>query len=327
MSLLERIFYFHQEVLKDNFPNSSTISEQFEVSIATSKRDINYLRDRLYAPLAYDPQQHGFYYSDEGFSLPFQESPRIIFLLAMLNKLAGEAGLGELTEVVQLKKRLTAMVSDEYEKLIASLHCEWIEVETIDHLIFEKIIEAIVSNRLLKLTYRSVGGTNSQRSVAPLQIINYQGRWYFYAFCTLRNSNRLFHVARIVTTEITRDHIPEEIKLDPKQIGLSFGIFQGKPRYTAEILFTSTAADLVRDQHWHKNQVMQEVDEGILLKLPVSDDRELIMKVLQYGPLAKVTAPPELIVRIQKEITSMAKLYDVEKFRAASPNIQADQNQ
>lgn len=313
MSLLERIFYFHQEVLKDNFPNSSTISQKFEVSVATSKRDINYLRDRLCAPLEYHPQQHGYYYSDEGFRLPFQESPRIIFLLAMLNKLAGEAGLGELPEVVQLKKRLSAMVSGEYEKLIASLHCEWIEVESIDHLIFEKIIEAIVGNRLLKLVYKSVGGSNSQRTVAPLQIINYQGRWYFYAFCTLRNSNRLFHVARIVSTEMTKEPIPEQIKLDPGKTGVSFGIFQGKPRYTAEILFTSTAADLVRNQHWHKNQVVQEVDEGILLKLPVSDDRELIMKILQYGPLAKVTAPPELIYRIKEEITNMADLYDVGK--------------
>ncbi len=317
MSLLERIFYFHQEVLKDNFPNSSTISEQFEVSIATSKRDINYLRDRLYAPLAYDPQQHGYYYSDEGFHLPFQESPKIIFLLAMLNKLAGEAGLGELSEVVQLKKRLTAMVSDEYEKLIASLHCEWIEVESIDHLIFEKIIEAIVKNRLLELTYKSVGGSTSHRTVAPLQIINYQGRWYFYAFCTLRNSNRLFHVARIVQIKITRDTISEDVKLNPKQIGLSFGIFQGEPRYTAEILFMSTAADLVRNQYWHKNQVMQEDDDGLLLKLPVSDDRELIMKILQYGPLAKVISPPELILRLQNEISNMAKLYDERKERSA----------
>ncbi len=38
----------------------------------------------------------------------------------------------------------------------------------------------------------------------------------------------------------------------------SFGIFKGPPRYTAEILFTGTAAELIRNQVWHKDQVMVE---------------------------------------------------------------------
>lgn len=309
MSLLERIFYFHQEVLNNNFPNSSSISEQFEVSIATSKRDINYLRDRLCAPLAYNSKLHGYFYSEGGFRLPFQESPKIIFLLTMLNKLAGEAGLGELAEVKQLEKRLTTMVSGDYEKIIDTLHCQWIEVETIDHLIFETIIEATVKNRIVRLTYRSIGDRKSERAVAPLQIINYQGRWYLYGFCMLRQSNRLFHVARIISSELSKDAIPKEIRLDPDQTGLSFGIFQGSPNYTAEILFTSTAAELVQNQHWHKDQILQEVTNGLLMKLPVSDDRELAMKVLQYGGFAQVLSPPTLVARVRKEVSNMAKMY------------------
>jgi len=111
MSLLERVFYFHGEVLKNHFPNSRTVAAQFEVSIATSKRDIVYLRDRLLAPLVFSHEKNGYFYEEEGFSLPFEDSPRVIFLLTMLNKLAGEAGLGELSEVKQLETRLSSMIS------------------------------------------------------------------------------------------------------------------------------------------------------------------------------------------------------------------------
>jgi len=310
MSLLERLFFFHQEVLSHRFPNSSTISEHFEVSTATAKRDITYLRERLLAPLAYDAVKHGFYYSEDGFVLPFQESPKIIFLLTMLNKLAREAGLAELEEVKALEKRLSRLVSDEYETLIDSLYCEWIEVESIESAIFESVVEALVKNRLLQFSYSPIGQSSSRRRVAPLQLMNYQGRWYIFGYCFLRNSERLFHLARISGVEVTNEPIPQGLAAGPEKTGSSFGIFQGKPQYTAEILFTDTAADLVKNQHWHKEQVLQEHEDGLLLKLPVSDDRELLMKILQYGRKARVIAPPILVARISQEIGNMVQLYD-----------------
>lgn len=312
MSVLERVFYFHREILKGNYPNSRTLADHFEMSTATSKRDITYLRDRLCAPLTFDSKKNGFCYR-EGFHLPFEESPRIIFLLAMLSKLADEAGLGDLQEVRQLEQRLSVMISPDYGTVIDSLHCLWIEIESIDHQIFEIIIEAVVKKQLLILQYRSIGGESSTRTAAPLQIINYQGRWYCYSFCYLRQENRLFHIGRIQSAELTNQIIPEDISLDRTMLGLSFGIFQGKPRYTAEILFTSTAAELIKNQRWHKDQETKVVEKGVLLRLPVSDDRELVMKILQYGAMAQVLSPPELIKRLQTEIIAMAENYRSEE--------------
>ena len=49
----------------------------------------------------------------------------------------------------------------------------------------------------------------------------------------------------------------------------------------------------------------------MLLRLPVSDDRELVMKILQYGAMAKVLSPPKLIKRLQNEIIAMAENYQL----------------
>ncbi len=312
MSLLERIFYFHKEVLAKTYPNSRTVAREFEVSVATAKRDINYLRDRLLAPLSYDSRQNGYYYREEGFNLPFENSPKIVFLLAMLNKLAEEAGLKKLPEVGLLENRLATMLSPDYETLIDSLHCEWIEVESIDHRIFTSIIEAVVRKKIICLEYRSSRGKISSRNVAPRQIINYQGRWYLRAFCYLRKDTRLFHIGRINSAKLTENTIPPGTG-EPDQLSRSFGIFKGEPRYLAKILFTSTAAELVRNQYWHKDQRMLTVREGVELQLPVSDDREIVMKILQYGAMARPLSPPELVERVQNEIASMTKLYTTEE--------------
>ena len=313
MSLLERVFYFHQEVLKGTFPNSRTLAAQFEVSSATSKRDIVYLRDRLLAPLAFSHPNNGYYYHEEDFSLPFEDSPRVIFLLTMLNKLAGEAGLGELAEVKQLENRLSSMISSDYGKLIDRISCEWIEVESIDHQVFECITEGLVKGKFLHLLYRSLKGEDSEREIAPQQIINYQGRWYVLAYCQLRQSTRLFHMSRIHKMEITKKNIPPDLPYDPRLLELSFGIFKGQGIIHAEILFTSTAAELVRRQHWHKDQRIEEVERGVILRLPVSDYREITMKILQYGAMARVIGPPELKQRVQAEVLSMAEMYSQSK--------------
>lgn len=54
---------------------------------------------------------------------------------------------------------------------------------------------------------------------------------------------------------------------------------------------------------------MRTTSEGLILTLPVGDDRELIMKILQYGSRAKVISPPELAIKLREEIRRMAGNY------------------
>ena len=275
--------------------------EEFEISQPTARRDFAYLRDRLLAPIEFDQQKNGFYYTEDNFNLPFENSPRIIFLLGMLGRLAEETGLRDLPEIKQLEMRLSSMVGQEYAHLSDSIHCEWVEVEYPDPDIFDTIIEAIVKKRQLTISYRSPAKENTSRTVEPLKLINYQGRWYLSAWCLLRGGHRTFHVARIISAELNESS-PSTHDLTDRELGRSFGIFKGPPRYTAEILFTGTAAELVKHQVWHKDQEILEEVNGTILKIPVHDDREIVMKVLQYGDQAKVISPDKLASKIYAEV-------------------------
>jgi predicted DNA-binding transcriptional regulator YafY len=309
MSLLERIYFFHEKLQDRRYPNASTLADQFEVSLATARRDISYLRDRLLAPLAFDQQKNGFYYDQEGFALPFERSPKIIFLLGMLNKMAEEAGLGQLPEVKTLEEKLSSFVFPEYGRLVDNIHCEWVEVETLQPLIFETIIEAIVTRHVVTIVYNTTSGEGTERALEPQRLINYQGRWYLLAFCRLRKAERIFHLARMSTAELDKDTFETSNKDHETLLRQSFGIFKGKTIFQAEILFTSTAAELVRHQHWHSQQTIEETGDGVILRLPVSDTREILMKVLQYGSMAQVIGPPTLKKQVQEEIQKMSGLY------------------
>lgn len=309
MSRLERIYFFHQKLKNNRFPNANSLIEEFELSRATAHRDISYMRDRLLAPLTFDSSRKGFYYTDNDFSLPFEDSPKLLFLMSLLNKMANEAGLGSLPEMKKLEKRLSELIAPGYDQLMENVLCEWIEVETLAPVIFETIIEAVLKQRELNIQYCSANGEKSSRCIEPQRLINYQGRWYLQAYCLLRNDHRLFHMARIEKAVTGKKRKGLSHPVSQSHVKEAFGIFTGKTRYHAEIAFTGTAAELVRRQYWHEKQVIAEQDYGITLSLPVNDDREIIMKILQYGSRAKVLAPESLALRVAEEIKAMAEQY------------------
>ena len=304
MSLLERIYFFHDELRRNRFPNSRTLIEEFEISLPTARRDIAYLRDRLLAPLLFDAKKNGFYYSDDSFNLPFENSPRIVFLLGMLNRLAEESGLSGLPEIKQLEEKLISMIPQGERLITDSIGCEWIEVEYPDPETFDVIIEAIVTKSQLLINYQSLHKQQTSRLVEPNKLINYQGRWYLLAWCTLREDHRIFHLARIISSEVGERIALHQLE-PPEDLNRSFGIFKGSPLYHAEIMFTGFAANLIKNQFWHRDQKIEDTDEGIIMRLPVRDDREIMMKILQYGSQARVLKPAHLREKIAKEVQRM----------------------
>jgi len=314
MSLLERIYYFHSRIRNNRYPNSGDLVREFEVSSATAHRDIAYLRDRLLAPLAFSQKRNGYYYSDEEFQLPFEDTSRVIMLLGMLQKMAVETGLTDLPELKKLQDKLKKLVHTANSNIDDLVHCEWVETEPVDPKVFTTVLNSLQQETTVNISYRSPAGKPSERFIEPLKLVNYQGRWYILAWCCMRKARRMFHLARIISAAATATKNEHSLPPDDDWLAGSFGIFKddASARYTAEILFTGTAADIVRNQRWHPQQRIKETQEGLVLQLPVADDRELLMKVLQFGHQARVLKPEELRKKISAEVVKMAGVYNRE---------------
>ena len=175
-----------------------------------------------------------------------------------------------------------------------------------------RIFHTLGDKTRLSIIYRTPAGDGSKRQIDPLKLVNYQGRWYILAWCCLRQSRRMFHMARITTTQPTDTKTEHVLEPGDDWLTGSFGIFKGDAatRFTAELLFKGTAADIIRCQRWHPDQEISKTAEGVILKLPVADDRELIMKVLQFGHQARIIHPKSLQGKISNEIEKMAAMYE-----------------
>jgi predicted DNA-binding transcriptional regulator YafY len=69
-NIYERFIWFDDRVRTKKYPNATKLSEQFEISLKTAQRDIEFMRERLCCPLVYDKNRKGYYYTDNTFSLP-----------------------------------------------------------------------------------------------------------------------------------------------------------------------------------------------------------------------------------------------------------------
>lgn len=69
MNANTRIQWLHKKLISNSYPNSHRIAERFGISPRQAQRDLDFLRKKLGAPLAYDTAKRGFYYT-KPFSLP-----------------------------------------------------------------------------------------------------------------------------------------------------------------------------------------------------------------------------------------------------------------
>ncbi len=69
-NVYERFIWFDHRVKLKKYPNATFLSGQFEISLKTAQRDVEFMRDRLNCPLFYDTSRKGYFYKDDTFSLP-----------------------------------------------------------------------------------------------------------------------------------------------------------------------------------------------------------------------------------------------------------------
>ena len=69
MNANTRIQWLHKRILNQSYPNAQRLAERFRISHRQAQRDLELLRRKLGAPLAYDNRRKGFYYTAP-FTLP-----------------------------------------------------------------------------------------------------------------------------------------------------------------------------------------------------------------------------------------------------------------
>jgi proteasome accessory factor B len=300
---LERMLRIHQSLQSGRFPNASSLAADLEVSSKSIHRDLEFMRDRLELPLAYDAARNGYHYTEEVGNFPtLQITEGELFALLVAEKaLQQYRGTAFERPLVSAFKKMAASLPDTVSLNIA----EWEQtisfrtrVEPILNLeIFDALSRAAARREQLQLTYRKPGQRATElRVVDPYHLANINGEWFLFAWCHLRKDIRTFVPARIQAVQPTGRTFarPQKFSLE-KRLRDSFGVQSGQGLFEVVLEFNELVADYIREKKWHESQVLRELpDGGLELRMKLSSLAEVERWVLGWAGNARVLQPPEL---------------------------------
>lgn len=313
--VLERYYWFDSRVRANRFPNAKNLAENFEISSKTAQRTIDFMRDRLKAPLEYNPGKRGYVYTDNSFALPplHVSQEELVSILIARDLLSGSAE-GLISRTIQSfeQKLFFTMggIGFTEDKLRHSFSAVWNGHSPAQAGIFKVVVEALLGNRLFACRYRSPGtGLTTERKIEPHHLQHYMGSWVLIGWCCLRRNWRKFFLSRMYEPFLTDEIFKSRSKEDWEPlIHSSFGIFQGGKEIPITLRFNPFRARWIKEQMWHPSQTLKELpDGGLDLSFPVTDFREVKLKILQFGADVEVIEPEELRAEVKNEIKKMTK--------------------
>lgn len=315
----ERYYWFHGQIKTSHYPNARGLAEKFEISQKQAQREIEFIRDRLDAPLFYNAGRKGYEYEDDGYELPpvwFKEDELVSLCLALrlaatLPDHAFKNSLYNLLEKFLAFRFLD--FSPGLEEIKEKVSVKNIEYYRVDEAIFHKVVDSLFRDQSLKISYHTPHQhETTERIIQPLHLLCYMGSWHLIAFCTAKKDLRDFTLSRIQRIEPSAGTVtaPRHVSHVKDFIGKNFGVMIGRESIEVCLRFDPDVADWISEQIWHSGQeVARNEDGSICLRFPVADFREVRREILRYGASVEVLSPPELREEIKHEIQKMSKTY------------------
>ena len=325
MAKTDRLYQIDQILANRRVISRIELQDRLGVSWATLKRDLAYLKDRLNAPIIFDRDLDGYRFEHQRKAIgPQYELPGLWFsaeeihaLLTMQHLLSSLDRGGLLGPHIQpLLARLTGILGTEAgssEEVQRRIRIMTVGARAfhLDH--FQAVASALLRRKRLTIRYHARGSDDvTERQVSPQRLVHYRDNWYLDAWCHLRDGLRSFSVDAIQAVEIADQAAKAvaEARLDAA-LGSGYGIFSGEQVQWATLRFSSERAKWVKDEYWHADQQGQLLDDGRYeLKVPFSDDRELLMDILKYGADCTVQEPQSLKTRVIEESRRVLLQYE-----------------
>lgn len=313
---IDRLLRDHKVVTLERF------LDDLGVSRATFKRDLEYMRDRLSAPIEWDRERRGYRFAQQAAGAPGYELPGLWFndseILALLTmeKLLEEIEPGVLgARLEPLRQRLSRLLeSPEHTAEEVRSRIRILRIASRNRKIghFEAVAFALMKRRRLHIEYfvRSRGEL-TRRDVSPQRLVHYRDNWYLDAWCHATDGLRSFALDAMREAAVLEDRardIPAR-GLD-RVLAAGYGIFSGEQVKWAKLRFSAQRARWVASEEWHPQQRSSFDPEGrYLLELPYSQEPELVMDILKFGGEVEVLAPAELRARVARSLKDAAALY------------------
>jgi proteasome accessory factor B len=300
---LERMLRIHQALQSGKFPNATALARELEVSTKSIHRDIEFMRDRLQLPIAYNASRFGYHYTEEVSAFPtVQITEGELFALIVAEKaLQQYRGTNFEKPLLSAIKKMAQSLPDTISLNLAEVE-QTISFRTraepiLNLEIFDALARATAHRQQLELAYRKPGRQRTEpRLIDPYHLANINGEWFLFAWDHARKDIRTFVPARMQAARPTGRTFERSQKFSlEKRLRDSFGVHSGEGKFDVVLRFDSRVADYIREKKWHESQQLRELKNGAVeLRLKLSSLGEIERWVLSWGGDALVMKPREL---------------------------------
>jgi predicted DNA-binding transcriptional regulator YafY len=300
-----------------------TFLDELDVSLATFKRDLEYMRERLYAPIVWDRDQNGYRFeaAEEDKGHPYQlpglwfspaEAQALLTLEHLIESLEPSL-LGPHLEPLKVRLRALLSVGDHSaEQVRRRIRVIPFGARKHEPKHFALLASAVLGRTRLKIKYYNrTRDQETQREVSPQRLVYYRANWYLDGWCHLRNDIRSFALDAIRGAEMVAGKVKEvpDAELD-EVLAAGYGIFSGKKVQWATLRFTPERARYVSLEEWHpKQRARWDKDGTYVLEVPFSSEGELLMDILKFGADVEVLAPASLREQVRSRVLDLARVY------------------
>ena len=223
--ILSYIFQIDKDIRNGDYPNANKLNKEhgWNLSRSTFGRYINILRDDYGAPVEYDFQKNGYYYTDNTFFIQqvmLKEGElltlsTILPLLEQYKNTPLEKSYRDLME--KLIQMLPETITVDSALINNEVHFISDPITTLEKGVFENVLKATKMHKTLLLEYKTAQNTDyEERRFDPYHMICQKGSWYVLGYSYHAQAVRLYAMPRIRKCEIAKDKfsIPKDFKLD-----------------------------------------------------------------------------------------------------------------
>jgi proteasome accessory factor B len=316
-----RILHIHRLLKEGRYPNAVTLSEHrdIECSPRTIKRDIQYMKYDLDAPIEYDPRRNGYYYAEPGWEVP---SPLMVTEGELFSLAVAEHILEQYrnTPVFSTLKNVFGKIEEMLPSTV-TVAKDWLESVfsftsvpgvRIDTEVWRALFGGMKTGRKLLIWYKTPGYDDSlERMVSPYHIFCNDAQWYVIGHDSYSEDIRLFALHRIEKLKPT--DFPYSVPRDfdyRNYIDAPLGMFIDEELHPVKLLFFREAAPYIREREWHPDQRIEERSDGsLLLEFRTRQLQSVLHWVLTWSGSVKVLGPEKLVEMTKKRLADALERY------------------
>jgi predicted DNA-binding transcriptional regulator YafY len=177
---------------------------------------------------------------------------------------------------------------------------------------FRVLAEGVRRRRQLTIRYWTAArNATGQRRVDPYHLALLKHDWYLIGHDHQSRQVRTFKAVRVRAAQPTGKtfDVPADFDID-NYLGDSFRALRGTGSHRVVLHFSAAVAGQVAEKHWHRTQQTESMPGGgLLLRLQLSELREVKAWILSWGREVEVLEPAELRAMVREELRDVARRY------------------